>query len=123
MLVMPRLAHAYLASLTAFSTADKDRAASRVEIALLKCERFADPQPCAPQQDDQRAQPSTLSAISDPAHHFDDLLDGWRVGWVALALVPRWAAAVVARHRCRRASMAGNIEQNGLHESSLVGMT
>jgi hypothetical protein len=73
--------HADLASLPAFATADKDRTATRVKIALLNRERFADPQRGAPQQDDQRAEPSTLSAISDHPHHFDDLLDGRRAGW------------------------------------------
>jgi hypothetical protein len=40
--------HADLASLPAFAMADKDRAASRVKIALLKSERFADTQARAP---------------------------------------------------------------------------
>jgi hypothetical protein len=51
-----------------------------------------------------------VGAICDGAHHRDDLLDSWRVGWVALALVAWRATAVVARHGRRRAPVSGGIE-------------
>jgi hypothetical protein len=59
------------------------------EVALLQSERLADSEPGPPEQDDQRAQPLTLRATSDDAHDRDDLLDRWRVCWVALALGAR----------------------------------
>jgi hypothetical protein len=49
--------HPDLASLAAFPAPDEHGAAAAVKIALLESERFADPQPRAPQQDDQRAKP------------------------------------------------------------------
>jgi hypothetical protein len=39
-----------------------------------------------------------------------------------LALVAWRTASVIARHRRRRAAMTGDVQQNGLHESSLGGM-
>jgi hypothetical protein len=38
-----------------------------IKIALLESERFADPQPGAPQQNDQRAKPVTVGAVADRA--------------------------------------------------------
>src|SRR5881397_623271 len=52
--------HPDLAPLAAFPSPDEHRATAAVEIALLESERFADPQPRAPQQDDQRAKPVTV---------------------------------------------------------------
>jgi hypothetical protein len=43
--------HTDLAPLAAFPASDEHRAAAAVKIALLESERFADPQPRAPQQD------------------------------------------------------------------------
>jgi hypothetical protein len=112
--------HAHLTALSAFPTADENRAAHAVEVGLLKRKGFADSEPRAPKQHDQRAQPSAIRAISDGAHHRDDLLDRRRIRRVSLALVARPAPAVVARHRRRRTTMAGDIQQNSIHESSLV---
>jgi hypothetical protein len=92
--------HADLTPLAAFAAADEDRAASRVEVALLERKRLADPAAGAPQKHDQRAEPLTVRAVAHDAHHGDDFLDGRRVGRVVLALVARWAAAMVAGH-CR----------------------
>src|SRR5450755_2788310 len=79
--LLPRpTVHPNLAALAALATADKNRAPGTIEIALLKRERFADPQPSAPEQHDQRPQPVAIGAVTDTTHHCDDLLDGRRVG-------------------------------------------
>jgi hypothetical protein len=93
--------HSDLAALAALPAADKDCAAAAVQVALLEVERFADPQPGAPEQDDQGAEALPVGAISDGTHHGDDLLDDRRVGRVVLAFVSRRSAVVIARHRRR----------------------
>jgi hypothetical protein len=70
---------------------DEDRAAAGLKIALLESERFADPQPRAPQQDDQRKKPVTFGTVTDRAHDGDDLLNRRWIGRVLLALVARRA--------------------------------
>jgi hypothetical protein len=52
----------------------------------LQIERFADSEAGAPEEQDQRPEPSTVCAIPNAAHHGDDLLDGRRVSRVVLAL-------------------------------------
>ena len=79
--------HSDLAALVAFSSADEDSSAAGVHVGLG--ERFADSQPCAPEPDDQRAEPDSIRAGASGRHHGDDLLDGWRVRRVASALVAR----------------------------------
>src|SRR5213078_3197263 len=51
-----------------FPSPDEHRATAAVKIALLESERLADPQPRAPQQDDQRAEPMTVGTVTDRAH-------------------------------------------------------
>jgi hypothetical protein len=75
----------------------------------LKSDRFADPQPSAPEQHYQRTKPVTLGTVPDRAHDSDDLFDGRRISRILLALVPWWAALVVAGHRRRRAAMACSV--------------
>jgi hypothetical protein len=75
-----------------------------------RCSR--DPQPSTPEQHDQGAEPLPVGAIAGSTHHRDDLLNGRRVGRVVLALVPRRASAVIARHRRGRAAMAGDVQQH-----------
>jgi len=97
--LLPRPAvHTDLASLAALPATDEHCAAGLVQIALLKSERFADPQPGAPQQHDQRPESVAVGAVTDGAHHGDDLLHRRRVGGVLLALVAWWAPSVVAGH-------------------------
>src|SRR3954452_24433643 len=74
--------------------------------AQRESERFADPQPGAPQQHDQRPESVAVGAVTDGAHHGDDLLHRRRVGGVLLALVAWWAPSVVAGHG-RRVSGGG----------------
>jgi len=83
------------------SSPNEHGAAAAIKIALLERERFTDPQPGAPEQDDQRAKPVSLGAVADRAHDGDDLLNGWWIGRVLLAIVARRAASVIARQRCR----------------------
>jgi hypothetical protein len=47
--------HPDLASLAAFPASDEHGAAAAVQVALLESQCFADPQPRAPEQDDQGA--------------------------------------------------------------------
>jgi hypothetical protein len=77
--------HVDLTSLAALAALDKDRPANGVEVALLQTERLANPKPRTPQEHDQRTESLSGRAITDGAHHRDDLLDGWRAGWVLLA--------------------------------------
>jgi hypothetical protein len=93
--LLPRpTVHPDLASLTALPASDKHRAAGSVPIALLESERFADPQAGAPEQHNQRSESMAGGAVTDSAHHGDDLLNRRRVGRVLLALFrggrPRW---------------------------------
>ena len=55
-------------------------AAAAVQIALLQCERFTDPQTGTPQQHDQRAKPVTVGTVTDRAHDGDDLLNARWIG-------------------------------------------
>src|SRR4030081_3839544 len=71
--------HPDLAPLAAFPSPDEHGAAAAIKIALLESERFADPQPRAPQQDDQGAEPVTVGTITDRAHDGDDLLNRRRI--------------------------------------------
>jgi hypothetical protein len=101
--------------------ANKDCAAGAAQIALVEIWRFADPQPGAPQQNNQSTKSLSVGAIANSTHHRDDLVDGRRVGRVVLALVPRRASAVIARHRRRRAAMTGDIQRHRFHDLLLGG--
>jgi hypothetical protein len=111
--------HPNLAPLAAFPSSDEHRATATVKIALLESERFADPQPRAPQQDDQDAKPVTVGTVPDRAHDGNDLLNLRRICRVLLALVARRAASVIAGQRRRRPAMPSGVQQHGFHESSL----
>jgi hypothetical protein len=75
--------------------ADLNRAPDPIQIALGERERFADPQPGAPEHDDQPPKPDAVGAIAGGAHDGDDLLDRRRVRRVAEPFVARRSAAVV----------------------------
>ena len=47
--------HPDLSSFASLSAPDEDGTAGTVEITLLEGERLADPEPCSPEQHDQRA--------------------------------------------------------------------
>jgi hypothetical protein len=74
--------HADLAALIALAVADEQRSAVGIEVGFIKRERFADPQPGAPEHNDDAAQPDTVGTISGSAHHGDDLLDARWVRWI-----------------------------------------
>ena len=95
--VRPRPAiHTDLAALIALAMADEQRAAFGIEVGLVERERFADPQPGAPEYDDHAAQPDAVRTITGSAHHRDDLLHGRRIRWIPKALVARRNASVEA---------------------------
>src|SRR5215207_6002858 len=77
--------HSDLAAAAALATADEQRSAACVEVGLGERERLVDAQARAPEHDDQPAQPAAVDAVAGTAHDGDDLLDRWRVGWVAEA--------------------------------------
>ncbi|MFZ0974387.1 MAG: hypothetical protein WAN22_19305 [Solirubrobacteraceae bacterium] len=85
------------------------RAAVAAEVAPLERERLANPEPGTPQQYHQRTKSVTVGAVTDHAHHRDDLLDRRRIGRVLLALVSGWTPSVIARHGRRRAAVAGDV--------------
>jgi hypothetical protein len=111
--------HADLAALAALATPNEDRPARSIKVGFLKSDGFADPQPGAPQQHDQRTEAMALAALADRAHDRHDLLDGWWVSRILLSLVARRAASVIAGHGRGRAAMASGVQQHGFHESSV----
>jgi hypothetical protein len=93
--------HADLASASALALANKQRATARVEVAFVQVERLLDPQPGAPQDDNQRADPPAADTLTGSAHHSDDLLHSRRIGRVSHPLVPRRATEMELRERRR----------------------
>ena len=55
------LVHADLAAAAALAAAHEQRAAAGVEVGLGERERLVDPQPGAPEHDDQAAQPPAVA--------------------------------------------------------------
>jgi len=86
--LVPRPAvHPNFAPLAALASPNEHGAAAAVKIALLKRERFTDPQPRTPQQHDQGTKAVTVGTAADRAHNSDDLLNSRRIGRILLALV------------------------------------
>jgi hypothetical protein len=56
--------HTDLAPAAALPLADEHRTAVRVGIGISEIERFADPQPGAPQDHDQRSQPGAVGSVA-----------------------------------------------------------
>jgi hypothetical protein len=114
--------HADLAALAALPAPDEDGAARSVQIALLERERFADSQASPPKQNNQRAKPVALGAITDRAHDRHDLFNRRWISRVLLALVAWRTASVVTGHGRRRTAVTCDVQQHGFHESSLGGV-
>jgi hypothetical protein len=79
---------------------DLNRAPDPVQIALGQRQRFADPQPSAPQYDDHAAKPDCVGVITGGAHHGDDLLD--RAETRAVLLDPAARRSLLRRIRSGR---------------------
>ena len=103
--------HPDLPALIALPSAYENRPPPRIKIRLDQRQRFLDPKPTTPQHHDQRPQPEPVTIGRRLAHHGDDLVDRRRIGRIDHPLVPGRAPGVVARHRCRRASPTGGVEQ------------
>src|SRR4051794_40750262 len=103
--------HADLAPAAALAATDQHGAPPRVKISLGERERLADPQPGAPEHDDQGAQAPPVDRLAGGAHDRDDLLDRGRVRRVADPLVAWRATGVESRQRGGRAATTGGIEQ------------
>jgi hypothetical protein len=97
-----------LSARAALSTPDTHSTAAG-EVAPFERECFADPQSGTPQQHNQGSESPPVGAVTDRAHHSDDLLDRRRIGRVLLALVSG-RTPVIPRHRRRRATAAIRIE-------------
>lgn len=57
-----------------------------------------------------------VSAVTDSSHHRDDLFDRRGIGRVLLTLVTRRSPPVVVGHGRGRAPIAGDVQNNGLHD-------
>jgi hypothetical protein len=111
MIAPPPGIHPDLPARITLPSAHENRPPPRVEIRLDPRQRFLDPKPTTPQHDDQRSQSEPVTIGRRLAHHGDDLVDRRRIRRVDHPLVPRRAPGVMARHRCRRASPTGGVEQ------------
>jgi hypothetical protein len=93
--LLPRPAvDADFTAFAAFSTADQDRPAVRVQVAFAQSECSADAQAGAPEHDDQASLADGVGVIAGGVHHRDDLLNCRWVSRVPLALVARRSALV-----------------------------
>jgi hypothetical protein len=101
-----------LSATAALAATNQDSAALLVQIGFGQTERLADPQPGAPEQDDQRTEPVTVGTVASPAHHRDDLVDRRRVSRIAKPLVARRSPVVIAWHRRRGAATTGSVQQH-----------
>jgi hypothetical protein len=97
---------------------DQERAAALIEIALGQSKRLVNPQTCSPQEHDQGAEAAALRTVACGAHDGDDLLNLGRIGRIPQSLVMRRTAGVESRHRRRRATSAGAVEQQLGHDPS-----
>jgi hypothetical protein len=68
-----------------------------IEIGLGQRQRLVDPQPGAPEHDDQTVEAIAVSGETGVAQNRDDLIDCQRVGRVALAFVARRPASAESR--------------------------
>ena len=106
-----------LAALIAFAVAHQQSAAVPVEVGLVERERFADPQPGAPEHYDHAAQPVTVGAITGGTHHRDDLLNGRRIRRIPNPFVARRNTTVKGRRSRWGAAAPSAIRQrDGLHD-------
>jgi hypothetical protein len=74
--------HPDLATTAALAAAHEERTAARFEVALVEVERLLDPEPGAPENNDQ-----SPDALAGDPHDGDDLLDPGQVGRIAPPLV------------------------------------
>jgi hypothetical protein len=82
---------------SALAVPDQNRAAAPVKIGLGQRQRLVDPQTGAPEHHDQRADATAVAIVVGLAHNGHDLIDGRRVGRVALTLVSRGGPGAEAR--------------------------
>jgi hypothetical protein len=90
-------------------------------VSLSQVKRFADPQPGAPEHDDQRVEAMAMAIVAGLAHDGDDLINGRRIGGLALALVAGSCSDAEPGRGRRRAASAGSVKQrlNRRHDSLL----
>ena len=105
------LVHSGLATLVAFAVTDQQRPAGGVDVGLVQRQRFADPQPGAPEDRDQRPQAQAVAVMTGLAHDHDDLLRARRVRRVLHPLVMRRPSGEISRGRRRRPSTTRRIDK------------
>jgi hypothetical protein len=104
--------HPDLSTLAALPVPDENSAAGAVEVALLERERFADPHSGTPKQHNQRSESVAVGAVTNRAHHSDDLVDRRRIRRV----LPACATATLGV-RARQARVAFGADARRLVEA------
>jgi hypothetical protein len=91
----------------------------RVEIRLGQPKHLLDPEPGAPEHDDQRPNPEPVPIVAGLAHHPDDLLDRRRISRIALPLITGHPTSVMPGQGRRRATPTRGINNNrAKHETA-----
>ena len=103
--------HADFAAPSAFAVADEQRPAPLVEVSFAERERFLDALTCPPEDHDEPSQALPVWAVAGCAHHGDNLLNLRRIGRVTMAFVAGRAPRMKPRHRRRRTTPTGAVEQ------------
>jgi hypothetical protein len=111
-LLEPELVHPGLAAFVTFAVTDEQRPSGGVDAGLVERQRFADPQPSAPQHRDQRPQGQTVTVMPGLAHDHNDLLGTRRVRRVLHPFVARRPAREIARRRRRGTPTTRRIHQD-----------
>ena len=70
--------HPDLATTAALAAADQERAAARIEVTLVEVERLLDPQPGAPENDDQSS--NAVTGTPSPAARMTATISSTRGG-------------------------------------------
>ena len=110
--------HADLATPSSLAATDEHGTAALIEIGLSKRQRFLNAQPGSPQDHYQPTQPTTVRVVTGGVHDGDDLFHLRRIGRIAQTLVAWGVAGVESRHRRRRSTSTGTIEQKLGHDPS-----
>jgi hypothetical protein len=110
--------HADLATTPALAAADQHCAAAWIELALGQSQSLPDAQPGSPHDHDQSAKAAAVRRVAASAHDGDDLFHLRRIGRVTQTLVGWSVAGVESRHRRRRSTSTGTVEQKLGHDLS-----
>jgi hypothetical protein len=110
--------HADLATPSSLAATDEQGTASLIEVGLSKGQRFLNAQPGSPQDHDQPTQPTAVRTVTGGAHDDNDLFHLRRISRMAQTLVARRSTGMESRHRRRRSTSTGTVEQQQGHGPS-----